>query len=174
MIHRFKMAHPHSTQIQAIPAPDTLSAKSEPPEEPRYKRSIEFEDYETTIEIHGEDEHSECSKIDQPGKAIPTLIQVIPASGTISTPSETQLQLPENTSHLSIQEYQRNQTRYRQLPENTSHQSIQEYQSYQTRYSRRSAEFEDFKTTIGISEEDEHNKDSENDHTGKVILMLVF
>ena len=27
---------------------------------------------------------------------------------------------------------------------------------------------------IGISEEEEHNKDSENEHTGKVILMLVF
>ena len=154
MIRRFKMLHPRPTFIQVVPASDTLSTKSEGSDEPRYKRSIEFEDFKTTIEIHGEEEQREYSKIDQPGKALsfPTLIQVIPASDTISTPSMRQLNLQENTSH----------------------QSIQEYQSYQTRYSRRSAEFEDFKTTIGISKEDEHNKDSENDHTGKVILMLVF
>ena len=38
----------------------------------------------------------------------------------------------------------------------------------------RSSQFEEFKSTIGKQEEDERNEDSENDDTGKFILMLIF
>ena len=38
----------------------------------------------------------------------------------------------------------------------------------------RSKAFDDRKNAIEIQGESEHNEDSKNDHTGKVVLLLVY